>query len=375
MTSKRQKLVLLTTTMASLSSSLIQTSIGKLTNTNIISTIVPPSLPSILIGTHDGSFHCDEALAISILKLLPKYSDATILRTRNPELLSQCHMVVDVGAKYEPESNRYDHHQREFTGVLDGYHTKLSSAGLIYKHFGRDIIREILKASNEGSSSDKECVEEEFVEICYQSMYKNFMEHIDAIDNGISVCDTGHVKYHISTTLSSRVGTLNPAWNEEQTTELSNSRFIQAMIMTCTEFVSHTLSLYNVWWPARSIVKNAIDNRFTYHESGKIVVLDQYCPWSDHLFDIETLLDINQSIYYVIYGDTSGSHRIQAVAIEPKSFTSRKKLPEEWLGLRDDVLSEKCSIPGCIFIHAGGFIGGNKSKEGAIAMAIKAIAM
>ena len=29
-----------------------------------------------------------------------------------------------------------------------------------------------------------------------------------------------------------------------------------------------------------------------------------------------------------------------------------------WRGLRDNELSEKSGIPGCIFVHASGFIGG-----------------
>ena len=43
-----------------------------------------------LIGTHDGSFHCDEALAISMLKLLPQYShnETYVVRSRNPEILA-----------------------------------------------------------------------------------------------------------------------------------------------------------------------------------------------------------------------------------------------------------------------------------------------
>lgn len=34
----------------------------------------------IKIGTHDGVFHCDEALAIFLLKLLPRYKDSVIVR-------------------------------------------------------------------------------------------------------------------------------------------------------------------------------------------------------------------------------------------------------------------------------------------------------
>lgn len=32
------------------------------------------------IGTHSGTFHCDEALACYMLKRLPEYEDAEIVR-------------------------------------------------------------------------------------------------------------------------------------------------------------------------------------------------------------------------------------------------------------------------------------------------------
>lgn len=94
----------------------------------------------------------------------------------------------------------------------------------------------------------------------------------------------------------------------------------------------------------------------------------------------------------------------QAVPVDPTSFNSRKKLPADWCGLRDDVLSEKVSIllnkhtclndckyaatvlvnvihfippqisfPGAIFIHASGFIGGHKTYEGALHIAAQAV--
>lgn len=52
-------------------------------------------------------------------------------------------------------------------------------------------------------------------------MYENFVEEVDAVDNGISQCD-GEVRYSITTTLSARVGHLNPHWNNKnQDTEVS----------------------------------------------------------------------------------------------------------------------------------------------------------
>lgn len=49
----------------------------------------------------------------------------------------------------------------------------------------------------------------------------------------------------------------------------------------------------------------------------------------------------------------------------------RLSLLSEWQGVRDDALSKLSGIPGCIFVHASGFIGGNKTYEGAMEMARK----
>lgn len=34
------------------------------------------------------------------------------MRTRDPEKLASCDIVVDVGGEYDPQRHRYDHHQR-----------------------------------------------------------------------------------------------------------------------------------------------------------------------------------------------------------------------------------------------------------------------
>ena len=56
-------------------------------------------------------------------------------------------------------------------------------------------------------------------------------------------------------------------------------------------------------------------------------------------------------------------------------FFDRLSLPEDWRGLRDAVLTEKSGIPGCIFVHAGGFIGGNDTYDGALEMARRSLKM
>lgn len=48
-------------------------------------------------------------------------------------------------------------------------------------------------------------------------------------------------------------------------------------------------------------------------------------------------------------------------------------MPKEWQGLRDDELSAKSNISGCVFVHASGFIGGNLTYDGTLAMARRAL--
>ena len=83
----------------------------------------------------------------------------------------------------------------------------------------------------------------------------------------------------------------------------------------------------------------------------------------EHLFELETDLSIaaSEQPIYVIYADeTGGQWRVQAVPIAPDSFANRKGLPEAWRGLRDDILSQTSGVEGCVFVHASGFIGGER---------------
>ncbi len=64
------------------------------------------------IGTHNGAFHCDEVLACYLLRQLAEYKETEIVRTRDPTVLDNCDIVVDVGGIYDHSKHKYDHHQR-----------------------------------------------------------------------------------------------------------------------------------------------------------------------------------------------------------------------------------------------------------------------
>ncbi|OVA14756.1 Metal-dependent protein hydrolase [Macleaya cordata] len=319
------------------------------------------------VGTHNGSFHCDEALGCFMIRLTDKFYEAEIVRTRDSQVLETLDAVLDVGGVYDPSQDRYDHHQKGFQEVFGhGFTTKLSSAGLVYKHYGLEIIAKELQL-DQGHPD---------VHRLFLAVYKSFMEAIDAIDNGINQYDTDLPPRYVNNTgLSSRVGRLNLDWvNPDQSSERENEAFQRAMTLAGSEFLENVRFHAKSWLPARSIVMESLAARGDVDPSGEIMTMNTFCPWKLHLFELEEEMKVNPSIKYVLYqDDRSKSWRVQAVAVSPEKFESRKALPAQWRGLRDEELSEQSGIPGCVFVHMSGFIGGNESYEGALAMARAAL--
>ncbi|EMD42031.1 hypothetical protein CERSUDRAFT_79631 [Gelatoporia subvermispora B] len=323
-----------------------------------------------VIGTHNGTFHCDEALAVFLLKRTSAYANADLTRTRDPAILDTCTVVVDVGGVYDESKQRFDHHQRGFTEVFGhGFNTKLSSAGLVYKHFGKEIIASRLRVS----------VDDPKVETLWLKLYREFIESIDAIDNGVNQYPADlKPLYRIRTDVSARVGYLNPAWNEPFDSATLDSRFLQASSLVGEEFLGRLDYYGNAWLPARDLVAEGLKKRTEVDPSGKIIIFEQFVPWKEHLFDLEADLSIPEDSkpLYILYRDESGgSWRVQAVPAAPESFQSRKALPEAWRGHRDDELSKITGVEGGVFVHASGFIGGNKTQKGALEMAKLALTL
>ena len=187
------------------------------------------------------------------------------------------------------------------------------------------------------------------------------------------------------------MGSLNPGWNETSTDEVRNALFKEAMMLTQKEFLSKVTGLYTSWLPARSIVEAALTPTETEEQKSakrqktqegeddvedvddQILILKEYCPWIDHMFELEEEQNMVGRFKYCLFPDSSGGARIRAVPAAPGSFANRKPLPAPWRALRDDELSQLTGIEGCVFVHNSGFIGGNKTFEGALAMARAAI--
>ncbi|KAK1445145.1 metal-dependent protein hydrolase like protein [Babesia gibsoni] len=269
------------------------------------------------VCTHSGSFHCDEVLAVSLLRLLPEYRDTEIIRTRDQTVIDTCDVVVDVGGVYDPERMRFDHHQPEFNVYFDDSHTvtRLSSAGIVYKHFAKRIFREHY------GITDEETIDE-----LYKAVYDNFIQAIDAIDNGVPIANPP-LQYRITTDISSRVGRMNPSWVETDVDP--NVRFQEAMKLVLGEF------------------SQCVANNMEAFE-------EKLC-------------------FYITYEKSNNHWRAGCTKDMNMQFDCRLPFPERLCGLRDKELQQAANIEDLVFIHRGGFTCGGKTKESVLKLISLAI--
>jgi len=337
------------------------------------------SMSEKVIGTHSGTFQADEAMGCFLLRQLPEYRLSKIVRSRDPKVLETCDIVIDVGGVYDHGKKRYDHHQRGYDERFDagkqegsssasgaGRCTKLSASGLVYRHYGKEVI----KAHYPNLSDDH-------LGLVHLKLYNRLLEALDAIDTGVEMSSTGEQVYSDTTGLSSRVGRMNPRWNEideNGKTPDPDERFAVAANLCGMDFLSVMTSIVESDLPAREVVEKAVVRRREVDPSGQIICFPNGgLPWKGHLYELEKLHGVDPLIKFVLYEDQSGMWRVQAVTVEGTAFENRLGLPEKWRGVRDGDLEDLTGIKGSRFVHAAGFIGGNDRYEGALEMARAAL--
>jgi uncharacterized UPF0160 family protein len=328
-----------------------------------------------VIGTHSGTFQADEAMGVFLLQQLPDYRRSQVVRSRDLAVLDPLDVVIDVGGVYDDSKLRYDHHQRGYDerfdegkkGSTEGRCTKLSASGLVYRHYGKQILKEFYPDLSDS-----------LVDLAYGKIYDRLLEALDAIDTGVEMAPEGvELVYRDSTGLSARVGRLNPRWNEvddEGEKPSLDARFALAVELCGQDFVSVMTKVVESDMPARKFVEEALLKRQETDASGEILCFSfGGLPWRDHLYELEKIHAVDPLIKFVLYQDVSGMWRVQAVTVEGRGFENRRSLPQAWRGVRDDNLAAVTKIPGSRFCHAAGFIGGADSYEGALAMAKTAL--
>src|SRR5690606_15027965 len=116
--------------------------------------------------THSGSFHADDVFSVATLQLHFGVENVEVIRTRDEEIIAAGDIVLDVGGVYDPEKQRFDHHQNGAPVRDNGL--PYAAFGLIWKHYGEAV------------SGGQEVMEE---------IERRLVLPIDVSDNGISTFD------------------------------------------------------------------------------------------------------------------------------------------------------------------------------------------
>ena len=283
-----------------------------------------------VIATHNGNFHADDVFAVAALKhILPSIK---LIRTRDLNVIAKADIVLDVGGIYDPETDRFDHHQKGGAGARENG-IPFSSFGLIWQKYGVEIC-----------SGNKEIAD---------SLDKNLVSVIDAID-------CGHVEgVQTGISLSQTISMFNPTWQEESSFDECFNEAVDYASRLLTRFIAAASGGIN----AKEIVANAIEKA----ADPRVIVLEQYTPWKT------TVLRLSQNALFVVYPSETGQWRIQTVPVELGSFEDRKKLPAPWAGLSDKELQDVTGLDDAMFCHNGLFIAGCASFENTMKMAQMAL--
>ncbi len=306
-----------------------------------------------VLATHSGKFHCDDVFAYATLRLAlgleAPGEDHVLLRTRDADRIAAADIVWDVGSVFDAETNRFDHHQRGAPRRPDG--TPYSSAGLIWQVYGARAVAKLL--GGRGA--------EAFAATIAADLDADMVRRIDEIDTGVSV--RGPVTRE-SLDLAALVGDFNPSWDHPAANgpTAGDDAFVAATALV-EGVLRRRVDENRARLEAEALVLAA-------HRSGadpRILVLERGMPWKGAVFthDLPVLFTVSPA--------SNGKWMVDAVPPEPNSFAQRLPLPEAWAGLQGDELAAASGVADAVFVHLRRFVGGAASREGAIALAQRAL--
>ncbi|MEY2702940.1 MAG: hypothetical protein RLY43_1578 [Bacteroidota bacterium] len=294
----------------------------------------------IKIVTHDSRFHADDVFAVATLDLVFN-GKIKVTRTRDEKLISEADIVLDVGSIYDPEKNRFDHHQKEGAGMRENG-IPYASFGLIWNHFGRRLCNEKV----------------------WQYIENKIVQSIDAGDNGISTYEI-KPEYKISPyNASTMIFSFMPSWKESQDMD---KPFFEAVAMV-KKILQREILRATHSFESEEIILGCYEKS----EDKRIIVIDKGYQFSDE--DISRVLHNKPEVlFFLKYREEHDQWSAKAIRIDLSDFPTRKPFPKEWAGLSNEELQKVSGVSDAVFCHRGVFLAVTKSLEGAIQIAKKAI--
>jgi uncharacterized UPF0160 family protein len=288
--------------------------------------------PGVVAATHSGTFHADDVLAAAAMRLANPA--VTIVRSRDMEQLNAADILFDVGRVLNTETCRFDHHQLEYKEArANGI--PYSSFGLIWRELGDTLCDSAAAASR--------------VDVA-------LVQGVDAMDCGVAISkEILPVKLM---SISAVLGSFNSGWQDTTPPDAINDAFERA-VNVATAILQNVIREANGFEKARAVVEQG-----TLLENERLLLLEHGVPWK------ETVLDSHKydQLLYVVFPDAQAKWHVSCVPDKAGGFTNRKSLPAAWAGLDGEELDKVTGIKGCVFCHRARFVGGHKTREGAIEM-------
>ena len=285
---------------------------------------------SKLIMTHNGLFHGDELNAVAMLKLV--YPNSVIVRTRDLGVTENADIIVDIGNIYDPSANKFDHHQKGFS-CAHANGTLRSSAGLIWMHYGFNIVRKVLEHYEKFNLTDSEVNE------VVENIDNDFIEQIDYRDNNGRNNSTEFTYIDAIMTLNG----LNPNDSKEQT-ECFNKA-----VNIATEVISGLIVRRTDYLLKSKLLDKELES---VKDSDELVILTQPIPWAERIKNYPNVKLIGFQI-------KPGEWRLQSPAVGDDKRVLRCPAPENARGTSGGNFDGIESI----FVHASGFIGGIRANN------------
>ena len=309
----------------------------------------------MVIVTHSGKFHADDAWAVAVLNVL--FPGCHIMRTRDAAAIDAADFAVDVGGVWDPALGRFDHHQKGFSGARSSG-VPYASAGLVWREYGARCVSALAS-----THTGHELPDEKAREIAY-GIDTDVVQYLDLSDVGAAKNAPGG--YGLSAVISG----FNPNWLDEQRLGYGEAadayrldRFKRAMALL-TDILINAVK-YRVG--ALLAVQQVRQSEAL--EDGKVLLLKNGAlPWSQVVRK-----EMPKILFVISYSLAEQRYTLHTVPISPDSFKARADLPEAWAGLRDAQLAAVTGVPDAIFCHTGRFIAAVKSYEGARRMATLAL--
>lgn len=290
--------------------------------------------------THDGMFHADEVLATVVLTEIFPYAE--VIRTHDPDILGTAgpeSVLYDVGSAYDPDLNRFDHHQPGAPARSDG--SPYSAFGLIWARYGADYLALI-------------GVDPDLIPGVRKSVDRSVVIGIDLLDNG--ALDPASLGPAAGLTLPSLIGDLNPPYDAPEGAEVA---WFEVAVRMAGDLLVTRIKGAEATLRAEREVLNAIEASGT----SPILELDRGAPFRGAIDRANA-----DHILFVVHPRKT-DWIVSTVSVEEGSYTRRLDLPEAWAGLEWSELAAETGVPDAVFCHRARFMAVAGSREGALRMA------